>query len=232
MALVLIALAPVVAHQLDSSTERARERGVALVLDAKLQPLDKLRLASGLLSAVEARRPRAALKAAINANRSGFTGTDLTTYGELSKRADDALVAAVADAFRLAFLIGGALALAAALILTPLARRYALALGATLALAIAVPATYAAANSSLGPKPIPLQSPCGPRALPGTGGIGGFLQDRALELLDTTACRMHATREELVLALADSRDADAFKRRHGIDLHSLPDLLGALLNPG
>jgi hypothetical protein len=43
---------------------------------------------------------------------------------------------------------------------------------------------------------------------------------------------MHATREELVLALADSRDADAFKRRHGIDLHSLPDLLGALLNPG
>lgn len=230
MAIVLIGLAPLVAHQLENSTERARERGVALVLDAKLQPLDKLRLAPALLTAVEARRPRAALNDAIASNRATFTGTELVTYDELAKRADDTLIAAVADAFRLSFLVGGALAFAAALVLAPLAIRAAAAIGLAFAVAIVLPAAYAAANSRLGPKPVPLGNPCAPRALPGAGGIGGFLQDRALELLDTTACRLHARREELVLALADNRDAQAFKRRHGVDPRSIPALLGALLS--
>ncbi len=64
---------------------------------------------------------------------------------------------------------------------------------------------------------------------PQTGGIEGFLQDRALELLDTTACKVGATREELVLALADEQERKRFERRHGVDPRSLSALLRSLL---
>ncbi len=233
MALVLLALAPLVADQLDTSTERARERGVALVLDAKLSPVSKLRLAPALLGAVQARSPRAGLRRAVAAQRAGFSGTDLVAYNELARRADDTLVEAVAEAFRPAFIVGGALALIAALVLlwSTAVRRSILVVGAV-GLAIAVPAAYAVADRSLGPKPIVIQNPCGPRSLPGTGGITGFLQDRVLELLDTTACRLHATREELVLALTSTRDAAKFRQRHGVDPRSVSGLLGALLGVG
>jgi hypothetical protein len=231
MALVLVVLAPLVAHQLSTSTERARERGIALVLDAKLQPLDKLRLAPSLLSAVQARNPRAGLRTAIAANRQSFSGPQRATFDGLAKRADDTLVQAVGDAFRLAFVLGGILALAAAAIVgSAVLRRAAPVAAASLGLVVLVPGAYALASSGLGPTPIAIRDPCGARALPSAGGVGGFVQDRVLELLDTTACRLHATREELVLALADSHDAAAFKRRHGVDPRSLSGLLLGLLH--
>jgi hypothetical protein len=232
MALVLVGVAPLVAHQLSVSTERARERGVALVLDAKLPPLAKLQLAPALLSAVEARRPRAGLRSAIAAHRGSFSGADRVAYDTLARRADDTLVQAVSEAFRLAFVIGGALALLAALLLAPAPARRAAPLAAALGLAIVVPGAYALADHDLGPKRVPILNPCGPRALPGGGGVTGFLQARVLELLDTTACRLHATREELVLALADPQDAKRFARRHGVDPRSLGDLLSALAGLG
>ena len=58
----LAILAPVVSHNLDTATQRARERGVALVLDAPLSPLEKIKLAPALLSGVESRDPRAGLR--------------------------------------------------------------------------------------------------------------------------------------------------------------------------
>jgi hypothetical protein len=76
---------------------------------------------------------------------------------------------------------------------------------------------------------VKLHDPCKPRELPHAGGIQGFLQDRALELLDTTACRLHASREELVLALADEDDRRRFEERHGVDPRSISSLLGALI---
>src|SRR5206468_4163308 len=83
-------------------------------------------------------------------------------------------------------LAGGLAVLAAAALALGGVGRVALLSG--VALAVAVPAAYAAADHSLGPKPVPIRNPCGPRSLPGTGGIGGFLQDRLLELLDGAAC--------------------------------------------
>ena len=44
IALALVALAPVVSHELDVATQRAREQGVALVLDAPLSPQAKIAL--------------------------------------------------------------------------------------------------------------------------------------------------------------------------------------------
>ncbi|MDX6659094.1 MAG: hypothetical protein QOH62_3887 [Solirubrobacteraceae bacterium] len=223
IAAALAILAPVVAHDLDASTFRARERGVALVLDAPLPPQSKLELAPALLKGVDSNNPRAGLRAAVAAQRSNIDPQDRPAYDRLGQRADDTLTSAVGDAFRTAFIVTGALALLAAflLVLPPPA----VALGAAAATLVA----YALLHASLAPAPVRLQDPCKPRDLPGTGGLSGFLQDRGLELLDATACRLHASREELVLALADEADRRRFIERHGVDPRSLGSVLGGLL---
>jgi Major Facilitator Superfamily len=224
IAVALAILAPVVSHDLDTATLRARERGVALVLDAPLDPVKKIQLAPALLSGVESRDPRAGLRTAIAEHRGDVGAGDRATYDRLGRRADETLTTAVAEAFRTAFLVTGALALLAALLLVLPPPR--LALGA----AAATLAAYAILHAAIAPAPVRLQDPCKGRNLPGAGGITGFLQDRALELLDTTACRLHASREELVLALADQRDRRRFIARHGVDPRSLPSLLGGILS--
>jgi MFS family permease len=232
IALTLVALAPVVAHQLDTVTHRAQEQGVALVLDAPFAPQEKLALAPALLSGVDAQDPRAGLRRALAAERRRFSGRELQAYDRLAQRADETVTAAVADAFREAFLITGALALLAALVVAPWPppRRALPALGAGAVLAIAVPGAYAAAHAALAPEPVQIQDPCtAKRRLPRTGGIGGLLQDRALQLLDATACQLGATREELVLALTDPAEARRFKERHGVDPRSVGGLLQTLI---
>ncbi|MCW2984800.1 MAG: transporter, partial [Conexibacter sp.] len=103
------------------------------------------------------------------------------------------------------------------------------ALAAAGAAAVALPLAYLALHAVAAPKPIKLQDPCRQRALPQTGGIEGFLQDRVLELLDTSACKAGSTREELVLALADDQDRKRFEREHGVDPRSLSTILQGLL---
>lgn len=233
IALVLVALAPLIAHRLDVVTERAQEQGVALVLDARLPPQDKLGLAPALLGGVEAERPRAGLRKALADNGRGYSGRQRTTYDTLARRADDVLVSAVGDAFRAAFAIAGGLALLGAAALALGARRRAVpavALGAA-ALAAALPAAYVAVHRHDEPPQVALANPCRPRRLPGTGGIAGFIQDRALQALDVAACRYGSTREELVLALASDRAAQRFKARHGVDPRSVVSLLQGLVNP-
>ena len=234
IALVLIALAPLIAHRLDVVTERAQEQGVALVLDARLPPQDKLTLAPALLGGVEAERPRAGLRRALGGNGQGYTGQERTIYDQLAHRADDVLVSAVGDAFRIAFVIAGALALVGAAALAAGARRRALpaaAVASVLVLAAGVPVAYAAIHAHDEPKPVALANPCQPRQLPGTGGIAGFLQDRALQVLDAAACRYGSSREELVLALASDRAARRYERRHGVDPRSVSSMLGSLIGP-
>jgi Major Facilitator Superfamily len=249
IALVLAILAPLASHQLDVSTERAKERGVALVLDAKLPPQDKLTLAPALLSGVDAAQPRAGLQRALAAHRNDFSGADRRAYDMLAERADGTLIAAVAEAFRLVFLVTGGLALLAAAALLLDRRGAATAatapvaatartilpsarwLAGLAALVIVVPAAYAALHASSAPAPITLADPCAGRRLPGAGGITGFLQDRALQALDATACRLHSSREELVLALADPAEAKRFQQRHGTDPRSPGSLIQGLLGP-
>ena len=247
IALVLIALAPLIAHRLGVVTERAQEQGVALVLDAKLPPQDKLTLAPALLGGVEAERPRAGLEQALADNGQGYTGEERTTYDQMAQRADDVLVSAVGDAFRIAFVIAGGLAL----------------LGAV-ALAVGAPAPWGAVRRGArrfrergreivlrrATRPIGVSDGgmlvLGSSWPPGShrrmrrstrrtsrsrssskipaktancqmGGIAGFLQDRALEALDTAAGRYGSSREELVLVLADDRAAKRFEQQHGFD---------------
>jgi hypothetical protein len=233
IALVLVALAPLIAHRLDVVTERAQEQGVALVLDAKLPPQDKLTLAPALLGGVEAERPRAGLQRALANHGADYEGEERTTYDALTQRADDVLVSAVGDAFRIAFVIAGALALlgAAALLVGGFERTRRALLAPAAALVVALPVAYAALHAAGEPQQVAIQDPCEDRALPGTGGIAGFLQDRALEALDAAACRYGSSREELVLALADDKAAQRFEREHGVYPRSARSILGNLIDP-
>src|SRR4051794_1945321 len=172
--LVLAAVAPVVSHQLDNATHTARLRGIALVLDAKLPPQAKLPLAPALLTSVNSESPREGLRKAIRDARAGFSGQDAAVFDTMATRADDTLVAAVGDAFNEAFIVAGALGLAAAVVLLvaggALAAPACWALGLATAALVAVP-VYAALHSSVAPQPVKIADPCKPRALPHTGGL-------------------------------------------------------------
>jgi MFS family permease len=67
--LALLALAPLVASELDGQVQLARERGTALVLDAALPPSDKIELAPRLFADIESEDPRDALARAVERER-------------------------------------------------------------------------------------------------------------------------------------------------------------------
>jgi hypothetical protein len=197
-----------------------------VVLDAKLQPLDKIRLAPALLDSVQSDQPRAGLRSALEAGRGTIPAGDRAGYDALARGADDTLVTAVGEAFRVAFLITGALALLAAIALVP--RRLTAGLTAAAATAVVLPAGYIALHASAAPEPVAIRDPCQKRDLPQLGGVQGFLQDQALRLLDTTACKLGSSREELVLALADNEERRRFQERYGVDPRSAAGILGRL----
>jgi predicted MFS family arabinose efflux permease len=228
IAVALVLLAPVVSHDLDAATERARQRGVAVVLDARVDPGRKLTLAPSLLSGVDSEQPRAGLRRALEDARAGIPAKEQQAYATLARRTDDTLVLAVGEAFRVAFLVTGGLALVGALAVAPLRRRPR-ALAVAAAVTAALPLAFLALHATVAPSPVALRDPCGNRPLPGTGGTEGFLQDRVLEALDATACRLGSSREELVLALTSSADRRRFKRAHGVDPLSASGVLQSLL---
>jgi hypothetical protein len=228
--LALVAIAPVVAAQLDGAVADVRERGAALMLDARLPPLEKIELAGPLVADLDPVNPRDALRDALDAQAPRFAGDPerRREYAELTERADETLVAGIEDAFRIAFVIAGALALAGAFAVLPReSRSRTVALAATAA-ALALPALHAVARPELAPEPVAIADPCSPRELPRTGGIDGLVQDAALAALDRAACRFGSSREELALALADEDEARAYRAAHGVDPRSADGLLELL----
>ncbi|MEA2459006.1 MAG: hypothetical protein QOC95_1978 [Thermoleophilaceae bacterium] len=230
IALALLLLAPVVASRLDSATELAKERGIAIVLDSPLPPQEKLKLAPALLVGVDQAEPRRGLQRAIERRRSGYPGGQRAEYDRLAKRADDTLVEAVAESFRLAFALAAALALAGALAVLPAAARRR-ALARVAAVAAVVPVAYALLHATLAPEPVKIADPCSERRQPSASGIPGMLQGAALGTLDQIACHFGSSREQLVLALADVGEARAYKRRYGVDPRSAGNLLQGLIGP-
>lgn len=67
--LALIALAPIVAAELDQQVDLARERGTAVVLDSALPPTDKIAMAPRLFAELETEDPRDALAQAVARER-------------------------------------------------------------------------------------------------------------------------------------------------------------------
>lgn len=237
VALVLIALGPLISHQLNIGIRQAQLQGTALVLDAKLSPEQKLRLAPALFGAVSAQRPLASLRRALAAHQSEFSGADLAAYKQFSSGSQTILLNVVKRGFRWSFLITGLLGmLAAALLLSeaissslrggartrPWFRRRRASLAALLSVAITVPAGYAACAQALATTPVHIADPCSGGPLPSIGGITGLLQQGALALVDQAACRLHTSREELVLALASPAESKRFAAAHdGINPHAI-----------
>lgn len=225
----LLALAPVVSHQLNSITETARYQGVAVVLDAKLDPRAKIALAPDLLGGVESDDPRGGLQDAVDKQRANFTGEDELVFNEMTDRLDDVIVAAVAKAFKPAYLITAGLALFAALVLVVGVRFSVAALATTTAVALLCATAIVAAIRIYdrdAPAPVVIADPCKERQQPDSGGLFGAIQDLALKQLDKAACNFGSSREELVLALADDQENKRFQAKY----HENPRSLGGILS--
>jgi hypothetical protein len=230
--LALLLVAPITAAQIDDSVAETRERGAALVLDAELGPLDKIELASAVTADLDPVDPRETLRSSLDAAAGSVSDNPETAavYDDLTRRADEMLVAGINDAFAAAFLVTGALGLLGALAVFPWlggrAARISLAVAGA-ALALAACQVVLARNAE--PEPVAILDPCEGRDLPGTGGIGGVVQDVALAGLDRAACEFGSSREELAIALVDEDAATAYEAEHGVDPRSIEDLArGAL----
>ena len=226
IAIALVVLAPIASADLDDAIERAQLRGTAVVLDASLDPQDKIGLAPTLLGGLETDDPRRALERSIRRERRAVDDPeDSRELRRIEGRLDDTVVVAVGDAFEAVFLLTAALSLvAAALLMT--GRPWLLAL---LAVVVLMPAGYFGLQRAFGPERVTLADPCGDRDLPGSGGLGGIAQDAALVALDEAACRFGSSREELVLALADDEAAESYEERHGVNPRSIESLIGEFL---
>jgi Major Facilitator Superfamily len=230
--LALLILAPITAAQIDDAVADTRERGAALVLDAELGPLDKIELANAVTAELDPVDPRGTLRRSLDeaAPDAGADPEAAAAYAELARRADDALVIGIDDAFGPAFVVAGALALLGALFVLP--RHDPRPLTASLALVgvgLVLIAVQAVAATHAEPERVAIADPCEARELPGTGGIGGIVQDVALTGLDRAACEFGSSREELAIALVDDEAAEEYEAEHEVDPRSIGDLArGAL----
>lgn len=222
---VLAILAPVATARLTNATDEAILKGASLVLDAQIDPLQKLELAPALLDDVDTDAPRATLSDAVDARRADFTDV-AAVYDRLGQRLDDVVVAAVLDAFQLAYLIAAALALAAALFYVNVIRRPALLLAAAVSAGCVV--IYISESRSDRTPAVTLANPCSPREVPGSSGVAGAIQARVLATLNQQACKLGVSREELALAIFDEDRAADFEREHGVDPRSTINLLSLL----
>jgi len=220
--LALVALAPVIHHDLDQATERAKLQSVGVVLAAPIGPREKISLAPKLVAAVQTSRPLAGVRAAAPGARATVEPSEHGRFDAMFHRIEETFVAAARDAFANAFLIAAALAFAAAALLIVEVRAAAI---AALVAGACVAGAQALVNHYAAPKTYALGSPCESRELPHSGGVGGLTQDVVLTAVDAAACRLGSTREELVLALADTSEAKRFERKHGVD----PRTVGAFL---
>ena len=93
------------------------------MLDAQIDPLQKLKLAPALLDDVDVDSPRAGLTPQRSRPSAAEFADDAAVYDRLAGRLDDVVVVAVQDAFRTAYLIAAALALLAAALLVSAYRR-------------------------------------------------------------------------------------------------------------
>lgn len=235
IALALAVLAPVVSADLDTTVKQAREEGTAALLDAELPPETKIDVAPQLFADINTDDPRGQLERSFAAARDEVDGEEREELDGLEDQLDDIVTGAVRSAFRIAFIVTAAFALAAALVLIwgALAPGAWIRRGAVMGsaiLALCASAGYALAYSQSERERVKIEDPCTvDRELPDTGGIGGFLQDLSLEGLDRAACEFGSSREELLLALFDDELRDEFEEEHGEDPRSLTELGPAIL---
>jgi AcrR family transcriptional regulator len=73
--------------------------------------------------------------------------------------------------------------------------------------------------------PAKVADPCAPRDWRDPQGVEEVAEQIALSGLDGAACELHVSREEMVLALANSESRERFAREHGISNERLEQLV-------
>jgi predicted MFS family arabinose efflux permease len=230
--LALALLAPITAAELDDSVIDTRERGAALVLDARLPPLDKIELASVVTADLDPADPRETLRRSLDKGAAsvGEDPESAAAYADLARRADETLVAGINEAVAPAFLITGLLALLGALAVLPGSDARATRVSLVVATAaLALSGAQAAAATAAKPDLVAIADPCEERDLPQTGGIGGIVQDVGLVGLDRAACEFGSSREELAIALVDDDAAARYEEEYGVDPRSIENLARGVL---
>jgi hypothetical protein len=220
--LALLALAPIVAHDLSATTRRAKLDGVALLLQARLSTVDKIRIAPPVFSAIRATTPRSALKRTAAQQRRRIPARDRGTFDRVAARADTLLVSAIADAFSHAFLVAAAFAVGA--VAVALVAGGVRATGVVLASAVAAAVAAAVYHHGRPPTGVQRADACAGQVAQGTDRVGRIV----VKALDRLACSVHASPEEIVLAFADEGEARRFERTYGINPRSIFFLLRAL----
>jgi hypothetical protein len=74
-------------------------------------------------------------------------------------------------------------------------------------------------------EPAKAANPCATRDWRNPGGFQQAAEQIVLSALDGAACKLHVSREDLVLALADSGSLDRFAREHGLTNRQAEELV-------
>jgi hypothetical protein len=74
-------------------------------------------------------------------------------------------------------------------------------------------------------KPMSVGDPCHPSAFPKTSGTTQLAEQLGLAAADGAACKLHVSREALVIALGSPGGLDAFASEHGITSSKVDDAL-------
>lgn len=216
--LALVVLAPIASAQLNKAVDNVQLRGVAEFLDAKLPPLEKIDLAQVATADLRTVAPRAELRKALDKGGADIKASDRAEYASIRTTTDQLLVNAVNSAFKPAFIVCAAMALLAAMLLfvTTWRRPTWVVVGGVVVVAALLAGELPAAAATKTPH-IVIADPCKKRNLPHTGGIGGFIQDQALKLLDTKACDYGSSREALALAIVSPSASREYARKYGVN---------------
>jgi hypothetical protein len=73
--------------------------------------------------------------------------------------------------------------------------------------------------------PAKVADPCAPRDWRDPGSLGEVAEQIVLSALDGAACELGVSREQIVLAFADSASRERFARAHGISEDELEELV-------
>jgi hypothetical protein len=216
--LALVVLAPIASAELNRAVDNVQLRGVAVFLDAKLPPLEKIDLAQVATADLRTVAPRSELRKALDKGGADIKSSDRAEYASIRQTTDRLLVSSVNSAFKPAFIVCAALALLAAAVLFVTTRRRPtlVVVGGVVVVAALLGGELSAVAATKTPH-IVIADPCKKRDLPHTGGIGGFIQDQALKLLDTKACDYGSSREALALAIVSPSASRDYARKYGVN---------------